>query len=400
MGIETVKVPASSTMEEEYIPTVTRMDDANFKPLLRNCLRHLSPINPHACDHISEWDTSRVTDCSYLFFEPTHDLEEDWILFESAEIFNVDISRWDTSSCTSMKGMFSGAVNFNQDLSMFNTQWVTDMSQMFENAHAFDQDLRTFNTHRVTDMSRMFQYASEFAGRGLETWDVSRVESFHAMFSYASSFEGQGVDRWNVSAASDFSSMFEGATVFNEDIGDWTLRKDVDVRNMFHNAKSFRQALCWDLNTTQKLDLLDRSNEITLDSYCRIRHVAGIGTGWKVVVAMIAVCGLVFAVHKRRWLHQSGPIPKTTSRTDADDEEEEISFGDSNSTCSHTGSFEDEAGEISFVEDVEPSGQLFPLLDHNGLGYSAEMESLTEAASDLAAMVANLRRPDCESGLV
>ena len=52
--------------------------------------------------HISNWDTSEVTDMKFLF--------------ENAKDFNDDIGRWDTSNVTNMNGMFYWAESFNQDI--------------------------------------------------------------------------------------------------------------------------------------------------------------------------------------------------------------------------------------------------------------------------------------------
>ena len=60
--------------------------------------------------HISLWDTSNVTDMSYMF--------------QYASKFNGDIGGWDTSNVTGMGGMFWCAANFNQDIGKWNTSNV------------------------------------------------------------------------------------------------------------------------------------------------------------------------------------------------------------------------------------------------------------------------------------
>jgi surface protein len=107
------------------------MDDHNFRPLFRNCLDHLSPTHPNACHHTAHWDVSRLTNCSHLFWKPTYDGQSDWMLMApGAELFNVDISRWNTSACTTMKGMLYGASSFNQPIQDWDTSRATDMSEM------------------------------------------------------------------------------------------------------------------------------------------------------------------------------------------------------------------------------------------------------------------------------
>lgn len=106
-----------------HVPPV--ISDANFKTLVRHCLKS---HDPSACDTMAAWDVSRVTDCALLFWEPTNDANEDWVLLDGADTFNVDISKWNTSSCTTMKSMFNGAASFDQPIGDWNVHRVTDVS--------------------------------------------------------------------------------------------------------------------------------------------------------------------------------------------------------------------------------------------------------------------------------
>merc|ERR1719197_1382027 len=60
--------------------------------------------------HISTWDTSGVTDMSYLFCP---DMDETFCN-EAAASFNEDIGAWDTSGVTRMNSMFFYASAFDQ----------------------------------------------------------------------------------------------------------------------------------------------------------------------------------------------------------------------------------------------------------------------------------------------
>ncbi len=96
---------------------------------------------------ISNWDTSQITDMSYLFRYID-------------KISNEPITlNWNTSNVTDMSWMFYGC---NQDFILnFNTGNVTDMSYMFYKATNFNQPLH-FDTSNVTDMHYMFGYAINF----------------------------------------------------------------------------------------------------------------------------------------------------------------------------------------------------------------------------------------------
>ena len=78
------------------------------------------------CGHISDYDTSEVTDMSELF--------------KDMEVFNDHISRWNLSNVTKIKGMFAGASNFDQSIGAWSTGNVKYMRSMFTGATAFNED--------------------------------------------------------------------------------------------------------------------------------------------------------------------------------------------------------------------------------------------------------------------
>ncbi len=104
-------------------PNLYRVQPTNDE--LRKRIRNwMDPNIPNAAknewNHISRWDTSRITDMEYLFYEAT--------------TFNEPIGEWDTSNVTNMGGMFEGAKRFNQPIGKWDTSNVTDMALMFKGA--------------------------------------------------------------------------------------------------------------------------------------------------------------------------------------------------------------------------------------------------------------------------
>ena len=75
---------------------------------------------------IGMWDVSKVDDMSNMFCGSDY-----WCscgdLCENFQAFDDDLSGWDTSSVTTMEGMFYMASSFNGDLSRFDTSSVTTM---------------------------------------------------------------------------------------------------------------------------------------------------------------------------------------------------------------------------------------------------------------------------------
>ena len=148
---------------------VTRLLETRYQALTNETIRVArtlylkDPQDPHILKKygpIEVWDTSSVTNMSYMFLR--------------AGVFNGDISSWDTSSVTTMSGMFRGASKFNGNISSWDTSSVTDMSCMFCEASKFNGQLSSWDTSSVTTMSGMFSCAHKFNGH-ISSWDTSSV---------------------------------------------------------------------------------------------------------------------------------------------------------------------------------------------------------------------------------
>ena len=70
-------------------------------------------VNDCDGDNISDWDTSSVTNMSYLFYNADG----------NSSSFNQDLSKWNTSSVTHMNWMFKNLRSFNRDLLTTSESW-------------------------------------------------------------------------------------------------------------------------------------------------------------------------------------------------------------------------------------------------------------------------------------
>jgi surface protein len=189
-------------------------------------------------EDIGQWNTSSAVSMSYMF--------------AGAVLFNQDISSWSTGKVINMTGMckyivlslhrikpynpllawsdgmdFSiifflvmGADLFNGDLSMWDTNSVIDMSTMFQSALTFKGiGLSNWDTSSVTTLLATFEEAGSFVGN-ISMWDTSNVIDMQRTFQYASSFNGD-ISQWNVSNVLSFSYAFSGASSFNRDLSSW-----------------------------------------------------------------------------------------------------------------------------------------------------------------------------------
>ena len=123
--------------------------------------------------HISDWDTSQVTNMGSLFYD--------------ALSFNEPIGNWDVSNVKIMGSMFYGAISFNQPLNEWKMSKNVYLNKMFYRAISFNQPLDKWDVSNVTDMDSMFYNARSF-NQSLEKWDVSNVTEMDDIFQGASSF--------------------------------------------------------------------------------------------------------------------------------------------------------------------------------------------------------------------
>ena len=111
--------------------------------LIKNMSGLFHNANENTDYNITMWDTSSVTDMSYMF--------------ANASLFNTILSNWNTSLVTNMSHTFANAISYNQNL-YWNTSLVTDMSGMFRSATAFNQNISNWNTTSVTNMGSIIHW--------------------------------------------------------------------------------------------------------------------------------------------------------------------------------------------------------------------------------------------------
>ena len=197
---------------------------------------------------LSEWNTSNVTNMNRMFFESkatsidlsgwdTSKVTNMYRMFGNSAAISLDLSGWDTSKVTDMGSMFkNSAATSLGDLSGWNTSSVTNMYEMFRNSAATSLDLSGWNTSNVVNMQNMFQSSAATSLGDLSGWDTSNVTNMSYMFnsSKATSLDLSG---WNTSKVTNMSSMFNDSKATSlGDLSNWDTSNVTNMISMFYNS--------------------------------------------------------------------------------------------------------------------------------------------------------------------
>ena len=180
------------------------------------------------------FDTSQVTDMSYMFNN-------------CKNLTSLDVSKFDTSQVTNMNCMFWTCSSLTSlDVSKFDTSQVTDMSSMFGKCESLTSlDVSKFDTSQVTSMDTMFHVCENLTSLDVSNFDTSKVTSMNAMFWDCRSLISLDVSNFDTSQVIDMSHMFEECSnlksiyvsEYNETTGKgWTTKNLTRSSNMFLDA--------------------------------------------------------------------------------------------------------------------------------------------------------------------
>ena len=96
---------------------------------------------------------------------------------------------------TNGRGVFENADTFNQDISRWDISKMTDISNMFENTTAFNQDIGNWDTSKVIKMRRTFRGSTTF-NQDLTRWCVTSITAEPHQFSLNAPLEGKNKPVW------------------------------------------------------------------------------------------------------------------------------------------------------------------------------------------------------------
>ena len=201
---------------------------------------------------LSNFDTSQVTDMSYMFYWMSRLTALDVSNFDTSKATNMnkmfsrtdklitlDLSNFDTSQVTDMSYMFDDADNLTTlDLSNFDTSKVTNMDHMFSNTYNLTTlDLSNFNTSKVTNMDSMF-FTSGLTSLNLSSFNTSKVTNMDRMFSNTYNLTTLDLSNFNTSKVTNMDSMFFTSGLTSLNLSSFNTSKVTDMSYMFYDMRN------------------------------------------------------------------------------------------------------------------------------------------------------------------
>ena len=172
---------------------------------------------------LSNFDTSRVTDMNYMFwnmhsltslnlsnFNTSKVTNMSSMFYNMRNLTSLDLSNFDTSNVTNMKAMFHNSWSLTSlNLSNFNTSKVTKMESMFDNTGLTSLNLSNFDTSNVTNMRRMFAFMRNLTTLDLSNFDTSKVTDMNRMFNSMPNLTSLNLSNFDTSNVTEMGGMFE-----------------------------------------------------------------------------------------------------------------------------------------------------------------------------------------------
>ena len=198
---------------------------------------------------LSSFDTSKVTNMGYMFYNISNPTTLDISHFDTSKVMDMagmfysvstlrtlNLSNFDTSQVTDMNHMFYNMSNLTTlNLSSFDTSKVTNMGYMFAGvSNITTLNLTSFDTSKVTNMGYMFSAMFSLTTLNLSNFDTSQVTNMGSMFAYMRNLTTLNLSNFDTSKLTDMSRMFSGiSNLTTIDLSNFNTSNVTDISYMF-----------------------------------------------------------------------------------------------------------------------------------------------------------------------
>ena len=172
---------------------------------------------------------------------------------------SLDLSKCNTSQCTSMNSMFFNCSNLsNLDLSNFDTRLVTTLAYIFQGCSNLTSiDVSNFDTSKCTSMIGIFQGCSNLTSIDVSNFDTSKCTSMMYFFISCSKLTAVDLSNFDTSNCISMRSMFAVCYALKSLVGlsGWDTNKVTDMINMFYQISSLTSLNLsgWDLSSVTNI---------------------------------------------------------------------------------------------------------------------------------------------------
>ena len=171
---------------------------------------------------LSKFNSSIVTNMKGMFayqnnattinlrnFNTSRVTDMSWLFYATSSLSTVDVTSFDTHNVTTMKNMFGAGRFTSLNVTRFDTSNVTDMSYMFENNLLTDPlNLSRFDTSKVTNMSYMLSSIGYVPSIDVSSFDTSNVTDMSNMFSSTPWVTTLNLGSFDTSSVENANNMF------------------------------------------------------------------------------------------------------------------------------------------------------------------------------------------------
>lgn len=217
---------------------------SNYKIKIDSCERMFYSWESMTSVVLSNFDTSEVTDMSFMF---------SWC--ESLK--TVDVSHFNTSKVTTLWCMFSSCDLLESvDLSNFDTSNVENVYSMFAGCYALsDLNISNWNTSKITTMARWFYDCQSLTSLDLSHFNTTSVTTFQLIFSGCTNLKDLNISSFNTSNATNMSSMFQECdSLISLDLRHFDTSKATELNYLFYGCQNLTVVDCSSFNTSKIKD--------------------------------------------------------------------------------------------------------------------------------------------------
>ena len=152
----------------------------------------------HITINLKEWNTSKVTDMSYMF--------------NNAHLRSINFDDFDLSSVTDMNNMFSSSKLTSINLKGFKAPKLQNMSNMFNGSELGTLLLSGFNAPKLTDISGLCYGCSSLTSINLKGFKAPKLQNMSYMFYNCDMLRINDLSNFNTSSVTNMSYMFNGCS--------------------------------------------------------------------------------------------------------------------------------------------------------------------------------------------